>query len=114
MKHKIRYDVARGMGGARSGPDRRSGRNPRTARPREANAVQAGARPIRTALILVLICLALTACKTVKPHERVYLNDPEMQLGTSSVQGYERYIQSIREGAVPPGTSKSSGGCGCN
>jgi hypothetical protein len=64
--------------------------------------------------LLWLLCWGLAGCKTVKPHERVYLNDPEMQLGTTSVQGYERYIQSIREGAVPPGTTKSSGGCGCN
>lgn len=71
-------------------------------------------KPSRFLLGMVAACLLSTACTPVKPHERVYLNDPEMQLGTQQMQGFERYVESIREGAMPTGAAKSSGGCGCN
>ncbi len=44
----------------------------------------------------------------------VYVNDPEMQMGADAGKNFQTYIQSIREGATPAGTSKASGGCGCN
>ena len=62
--------------------------------------------------LLLLFCLA--ACQPVKPYERIYLKDPAMQMGISATQGFENYVQTIREGAIPAGTAKSSGGCGCN
>ncbi len=69
---------------------------------------------LKMLLLFVLFIFALSACQTVKPYQRIYLNDPEMQMGTSSAKGFENYVQSIREGAIPAGSSKSSGGCGCN
>jgi hypothetical protein len=65
-------------------------------------------------IYVILALLVLTSCKSVKPYDMVYLNDSEMQMGSSSAKSYENYIQSIREGATPSGSSKSSGGCGCN
>jgi len=44
----------------------------------------------------------------------MYLNDSDMQIGTSSAKSFENYVQSIREGAASPGSAKASGGCGCN
>jgi len=64
--------------------------------------------------ILMSLLLSQSACKTVKPYQRVYLNDPEMQMGSNAGKKFEGYVESIREGAIPAGGSKSSGGCGCN
>jgi len=60
---------------------------------------------------IVLVC---NACKALKPYERAYLNDSEMQLEDSSPKNFENDVHSIREGATPAAGSKSSGGCGCN
>lgn len=65
-----------------------------------------------TALIFAL-ALLLSACTTVKPYQKVFLNDSEMQLSNSD-ENFEKYIHSIREGATPASAAKSSGGCGCN
>jgi hypothetical protein len=50
----------------------------------------------------------------LKPYERIYANDPEMQMGTDAGKNFQYYVFSIREGATPAGTIISSGGCGCN
>jgi hypothetical protein len=67
----------------------------------------------RIYITLALLSI-LTSCKSVKPYDMVYINDSEMQMGNSSGKNYENYVQSIREGATPSGSIKSSGGCGCN
>jgi hypothetical protein len=64
---------------------------------------------------LVFFCFLLFhSCTPLKPYEMVYVNDPEMQMGADAGKNFQTYIQSIREGATPAGTSKASGGCGCN
>ena len=65
-------------------------------------------------ICLLFGILILTGCQSVKPYQRVYLNDPEMQLGNNSGKKFEGYVESIREGATEAGGAKSSGGCGCN
>jgi len=65
-------------------------------------------------ILAIGIILSGSACQSVKPYQRVYLNDPEMQLGSNSGKKFEGYVESIREGATEAGGSKSSGGCGCN
>ncbi|MCB9338809.1 MAG: DUF4266 domain-containing protein [Lewinellaceae bacterium] len=66
----------------------------------------------------VLLCLfsllVWSSCQTVKPYQRTYLNDPEMQMGVDAGASFEGYVQAIREGAIIPGGQKASGGCGCN
>ncbi len=69
---------------------------------------------MRYKLIGLGLLLSITACHSIKPYERIYLNDDEMQLSNSSSKNFESYVQSIREGATPASSSKSSGGCGCN
>lgn len=64
--------------------------------------------------ILIFAAIVFTSCKTVKPYERIYINDPQMQMGSAAPKNFENYVHSIREGATPAGSSKSSGGCGCN
>ena len=56
----------------------------------------------------------INSCQTVKPYQRVYLNDPEMQITNSAAKKMEEKVEDIREGATPAGTSHISGGCGCN
>jgi hypothetical protein len=64
--------------------------------------------------ILILFIFCLVSCISIKPHQRIYVNDPEMQTGMDAGKGYENYVHSIRQGATPAGTDKASGGCGCN
>ena len=69
---------------------------------------------LRIALILCGAYLILTSCESVKPYQRVYLNDYEMKPGQSGSRAFEDQVQAYREGASGGGSSKSSGGCGCN
>ena len=57
---------------------------------------------------------ALSACQTVKPYQRAYLNDAEMQLGARPEQRFEQGVQSYREGSLGGQNGKAAGGCGCN
>ena len=61
--------------------------------------------------ILLFLC---SSCISLKPHEQLYLVDEDMQLTTNSNNQYKEYVFSIREGAMPIQSKKSSGGCGCN
>ena len=53
-------------------------------------------------------------CQTVKPYQRVYLNDENMQAGKKPVNTFNEHVHTYREGASGGGSGKSSGGCGCN
>ena len=65
--------------------------------------------------LIFLFVLGLSSCaEPLRPYERVYVDDPEMQMTVTSCKNYEHYVQSIREGAVSVGGTKGSGGCGCN
>lgn len=68
----------------------------------------------KLAFIFLLVSIALASCTTLKPYERVYVNDPDMQMGTSSAATFEKYTQSIREAGISADGQKGSGGCGCN
>jgi len=57
---------------------------------------------------------ALGACTTLRPYQRVYVDDAVMQMGASSGEAFEYYVESIREGGISAGSGKSGGGCGCN
>ena len=66
-------------------------------------------------LLLTFILFALlTSCATVKPYEQIFINDSEMQMGGDETHNFDNYVHSIREGSIPAGSVKSSGGCGCN
>jgi hypothetical protein len=60
-----------------------------------------------------LIILTAISCQTVKPYQRIYLNDSAMKMGYNKESSFERYAQMIREGANGA-SGKNSGGCGCN
>ena len=64
-------------------------------------------------LLQLMLCIS-TGCETVKPYQKVYLNDREMQDGQKAGARFESYAESIREGASGQADGKGSGGCGCN
>lgn len=65
-------------------------------------------------LFLLFMGCMICSCVPIKPWERVYLNDPRMQLSHKTGNDFSNYVHSIREGSTPAGSTKSSGGCGCN
>jgi len=62
----------------------------------------------------IVTCFILSGCESVKPYQRVYLNDYEMKPGQLGSRRFEEQVQAYREGASGGGSSKTSGGCGCN
>ena len=68
----------------------------------------------RLLIFLFFLILIASACESVKPYQRVYLNDRDMKMGTSGAKRYEDNVQAYREGAIGGGSKKNSGGCGCN
>ncbi len=65
-------------------------------------------------MIIVLLTMTLTACQTVKPYQRVYLNDENMQAGKRPLKKFASQVHTYREGGSGGGRGKTSGGCGCN
>lgn len=62
----------------------------------------------------IFVISLLSGCASVAPYHRQFVSDPEMSMGNDTGKEFNKYIHSIREGATPAGSSKSSGGCGCN
>ena len=62
----------------------------------------------------MILVTTFASCASLKPYHRIYVNDPEMQMGMTPGAGFEKYVQSIREGASDASGSKGNGGCGCN
>jgi len=65
-------------------------------------------------IVVFIIILLLQSCISLKPYERIYVNDSEMKMGMELEDSFRNYVYTIREGAVTPSSTKSSGGCGCN
>ena len=63
---------------------------------------------------LIMIVLSISSCTSVKPYQKMYLNDEEMKLSERTLNFYELNFQSYREGASGANGGKSGGGCGCN
>ena len=70
---------------------------------------------MRNKLILfALFSILLSSCVTVKEYEKVYLNDPDMDLKDRKDKKFETAFQVYREGASGANGGKAGGGCGCN
>ncbi len=69
-----------------------------------------------TSLILLFIfsSLILMGCVTVKPYQKMYLNQEDMELTSSKLEVFEINFQTYREGAAGAVGGKVGGGCGCN
>ena len=65
-------------------------------------------------ILLAGIAILFAGCAEVKPYQRVYLNDEEMQLVDKKIQSYGSSIDTYREGSSGGNGGKTGGGCGCN
>lgn len=65
-------------------------------------------------IFMIFMITTVMACQPVKPYQRVYVNDHEMQPGQHGAASFEENVQVYREGSSGGGSSKTSGGCGCN
>ena len=65
-------------------------------------------------LLIILIGYTFNSCVSVKPYQKMYLNDGEMDLSNRKVEKYEQNFLLYREGTSGANGGKSGGGCGCN
>ena len=64
--------------------------------------------------VIIIISLLICSCTIVKPYQKAFLNDEDMDLGIRSIESYEAEFESYREGASGANGGKVGGGCGCN
>lgn len=64
--------------------------------------------------LVLLACIGLSACTTVKAYQKSKINDSEMELSARRSQQFEQNFQLYREGGSGANGGKSGGGCGCN
>lgn len=65
--------------------------------------------------VALLICgLILSSCGSIKPYQKQYLNDSDMELSSRAIESFEINFQNYREGASGANGGKTGGGCGCN
>ncbi len=69
---------------------------------------------MKLVIFSLFLIFFMSSCATVAPYERQFVSDSEMQMGNDAGQEFNNYIHSIREGATPAESAKTSGGCGCN
>lgn len=58
--------------------------------------------------------LFFVSCATVRPYEKVYINDDEMKLAPLKGESSEMDFHNYREGSVGANGTGTDGGCGCN
>ena len=58
--------------------------------------------------------LLIGGCTSVKPYQKMYLNDKDMVLSLQKLEKFEVNFESYREGAAGANGGKVGGGCGCN
>ena len=64
--------------------------------------------------IAIFTLMGLISCSSVKPYQKMYLNDPCMVLAQNKLDYFETNFQTYREGASGANGGKVGGGCGCN
>ena len=66
------------------------------------------------AILIAFIALLIHSCEVVKPYQKMYLNDSEMELTLRKSEKIEQNFLLYREGGSGGNGGKSGGGCGCN
>ena len=69
---------------------------------------------LKTALFIAGILLLFGRCTVVKEYQKVYINDPDMELSSNKADRFETNFQVYREAAAGANGGKTGGGCGCN
>lgn len=65
-------------------------------------------------LLFIGVALMLGSCASVKPYQKMLLNDEDMKLSGATIETHENNIETYREGASGANGGKVGGGCGCN
>lgn len=65
-------------------------------------------------VLAAFLIILISGCATVKPYQKIYLNDEDMKLSAKKVEQSEQDFESYREGASGADGGKVGGGCGCN
>ena len=68
----------------------------------------------RKKYLLGMIVFFGMSCSSVKPYQKMFLNDPCMELANNKLDYFEVNFQTYREGASGANGGKVGGGCGCN
>ncbi|MFT5384226.1 MAG: hypothetical protein ACI81W_001626 [Saprospiraceae bacterium] len=63
---------------------------------------------------LITLLAVCSSCSSVKPYQKMYLNDSSMALEANKLDFFETNFQTYREGASGANGGKVGGGCGCN
>ncbi len=66
------------------------------------------------AALFIAMGFAFNSCVSVKPYQKAYLNDSEMELSLEKAEKFEQNFLLYREGSSGANGGKSGGGCGCN
>lgn len=69
---------------------------------------------INSVLKIIFALVLMNSCAVVKPYQKMYLNQEDMQLSSSKLDSFEENFQTYREGASGALGGKVGGGCGCN
>lgn len=69
---------------------------------------------MKKVIIICLVLFTMGSCVAVKEYEKVYINDPDMQLAAAKHKRFEVNFQVYREAAAGANGGKTGGGCGCN
>ncbi len=64
--------------------------------------------------LLLFTGFTVSSCVSVRPYQKAYLNDSEMELSLAKTEKYEQNFLLYREGSSGANGGKSGGGCGCN
>jgi hypothetical protein len=69
---------------------------------------------LKLAALGLVLLFALPSCQSVKPYQKMYINDSDMELSSKKIEKFEMNFKLYREGASGANGGKSGGGCGCN
>lgn len=59
------------------------------------------------------LLLILQGCVSVEAYQRMYLDDPDMELAPKKLERFETDAETYREGAAGGNQGTAGGGCGC-
>lgn len=62
---------------------------------------------------IAVFMLVMSGCASVKPYDKAYVNDEEMETSPRAEEVFEFNSETYREGASGGAGAKSGGGCGC-
>ncbi len=69
---------------------------------------------LRSGILLGIVTILFSSCASVKPFQKMYINDSEMELAARNVEKTESNFQLYREASSGANGGKTGGGCGCN